>query len=182
MKRLNWIILKHDLGMIKLGLVMFMFSISSALITMMTTTMNQSTWALVITFLLLLSTSIPLFMSDNIFKEYREMNESFEIVSFETKEKKFVSKWYYDYIFDKPEYFVSNDNVSREHFNHWKNNIPENRILSLREYVKLKLAIKKYNKQQKRLTEIKEFCKYYDLEPKEIHEIDIVSFDKFIKK
>lgn len=182
MKRLNWIILKYDVAMIKLGLVSFMFSISSILIIIMTTTMNQSTWTLVIIFLLLLLTSISLFMSDNIFKEYREINRSLEIINHKEKKKQFVSKWYYDHIFNELGYSIYDYNVPREHFNHWKNNIPENRILGLREYIKLKLAIKKYNKQQEKLVEIEEFCKYYDLEPKEIHEIDIVSFDKFIKK
>lgn len=182
MKRLNWLILKYEIEMIKLGLLLFICAMVSALAIASVTTLNYISWTIMIISFLLMLLSVPLILSDNIFNNYRKTNNSIEVTNFITRKKQYMSKWYYDYMFNDNDCYVNDWNVKREHFNHWKNNIPENRILSFKEYIKLKLSIRKYNKQQEKLIEIEEFCKYYDLEPKEIHEMELVSFDKLFNK
>lgn len=54
---------------------------------------------------------------------------------------------------------------------HWKNNIPENRILTWSEYKKYKKGKMKEQELLKQAEYIKEFKEYYGLEAKEIEEI-----------
>lgn len=105
-------------------------------------------------------------------KDWLKLNASYYLQLKEGEKRKYYSKWYLDAI-KYDEYTPSYTQVKRpNNRKHWKNNIPENRILSWKEF-------KKYNKnkakQQRLLAEadcIQEFKEYYDLEVKQINEIE----------
>lgn len=110
--------------------------------------------------------------------EYINLNESY-MVEIDGK-KVYMSEWYYRYINTKENNYICT--VSRENNRkHWKNRIPENRVLTYKEYKNLKKALNKKEKLESQANEIKEFSEYYGLEVKEIDDIIKDMLNKEIK-
>lgn len=103
----------------------------------------------------------------------KELKEQLPKNSVITKE--YVTNDMYDDYLVNIEYLVPANRfkqVEREpDRKHWKNNIPENRILTWSEYKKYKKGKMKEQELLKQAEYIKEFKEYYGLEAKEIEEI-----------